>query len=570
LQGTASFATSASWAPAGGTNTMVQFNESGSFSGIGGVTINKIARSFQNGNNAIATGSYSHAQGINTIASGSYSHAEGINNTAIGDSSHTEGRSTTTIGEYSHAEGNGGIANGIGSHAEGISSVTGIAAYSSSITSGVVEIDASAGDLTGTFSDGVVIYYADASNPGGNIITGIVTGSLWNGTNTIFQLLNDASTIAPAGILDPSGNLPISIGGYGAHAEGQSSVAIGDSSHAEGNSITYVEYSHAEGNATTYGAYSHAEGNGNTYGYASHAEGAAIAFADYSHAEGSGTAGYKAYTTVNIAAGVITFPAYYGNLTAIFAPTTIIYVEDQNQSTILIHEVSSSLFNGTETEVTLVDSAYDPQSGYLVGIVGNAQPTYADASIGGTSHAEGRDTITLGSYSHAEGNRTTTHGYYQTVVGQYNAPVQVSSSFVIGNGVDGSTPSNLLVAYGNEVQITGSLTVSGSSTFQNIGLAQFTGSVIAQAVTGSFTGSFVGDGSGLTGVGATEYIRRSDYTSSLDPNVNYLYAGYAPVGSAEAASIWTISRLSISSSGATLTQTTSSAAWTNRYSYTYL
>jgi hypothetical protein len=128
----------------------------------------------------------------------------------------------------------------------------------------------------------------------------------------------------------------------------------------------------------------------------------------------------------------------------------------------------------------------------------------------------------------------------------------------------------LLVAYGNDVQITGSLTVSGSSTFRNIGLAVFTGSVIAQAVTGSFTGSFVGDGSGLTGVGATEYIRRSDYTSSLDPNVNYLYTGYAPAGSAEAATVWTLSRLAISASGATITQVTASAAWTNRYSYTYL
>jgi hypothetical protein len=90
------------------------------------------------------------------------------------------------------------------------------------------------------------------------------------------------------------------------------------------------------------------------------------------------------------------------------------------------------------------------------------------------------------------------------------------------------------------------------------------------AMTGSFTGSFVGDGSGLTGVGATEYIRRSDYTSSLDPNVNYLYTGYAPVGSAESATVWTLSRLAISASGATITQVTSSAAWTNRYSYTYL
>jgi hypothetical protein len=74
---------------------------------------------------------------------------------------------------------------------------------------------------------------------------------------------------------------------------------------------------------------------------------------------------------------------------------------------------------------------------------------------------------------------------------------------------------------------------------------------------------------GSSGGGAI-YIRRSDYTSSLDPNVNYLYLGDAVSGSSESSTVWDISRLAISSSGATTTQTTSSAAWTNRYSYTYL
>jgi hypothetical protein len=65
------------------------------------------------------------------------------------------------------------------------------------------------------------------------------------------------------------------------------------------------------------------------------------------------------------------------------------------------------------------------------------------------------------------------------------------------------------------------------------------------------------------------YIRRSDYTTTGDPNVNYLYCGNAVTGTVESTTAWDISRLAISSSGATLTQTTSSAAWTNRYSYTY-
>lgn len=140
-----------------------------------------------------------------------------------------------------------------------------------------------------------------------------------------------------------------------------------------------------------------------------------------------------------------------------------------------------------------------------------------------------------------------------------------------------------------DVVISGSLTVTGSFTgtvntasysltasyaenagggagFPFTGSAEITGSLI---VTGSASATtFYGDGSNLTGISSTE--RRSDYTSSVDPNINLLYLGYAAVGSLDAADVWTISQLSISSSGETVTRVTSSAAWSNRYTYTYL
>ena len=87
----------------------------------------------------------------------------------------------------------------------------------------------------------------------------------------------------------------------------------------------------------------------------------------------------------------------------------------------------------------------------------------------------------------------------------------------------------------------------------------------ATSASYALTASFALNGGG----GGAVYIRRSDYTSSLDANINYLYLGEAISGSSESTDVWDISRLSISSSGATLTQTTSSAAWTNRYTYTY-
>lgn len=65
-------------------------------------------------------GAMSVAEGNNNIASGSYSHAEGINTQARKDGAHSEGDSTTADGLYSHAEGAGGtVASGNYSHAEG-------------------------------------------------------------------------------------------------------------------------------------------------------------------------------------------------------------------------------------------------------------------------------------------------------------------------------------------------------------------------------------------------------------------------------------------------------------------
>lgn len=112
--------------------------------------------------------------------------------------------------------------------------------------------------------------------------------------------------------------------------------------------------------------------------------------------------------------------------------------------------------------------------------------------------------------------------------------------------------------------------------FFSQGNSTITGSLnVTAGITGSFSGtvttaSYALTASYLAGAATTvTYIRRSDYTSSLDPNINYLYLGEAVSGSSESSNVWDISRLSISSSGDTLTQTTSSAAWTDRYIVTY-
>jgi hypothetical protein len=135
-----------------------------------------------------------------------------------------------------------------------------------------------------------------------------------------------------------------------------------------------------------------------------------------------------------------------------------------------------------------------------------------------------------------------------------------TASYVL-NAVSASFAATASFLIGGVTIDTGSLvTTSSFNAYTGSAASQFAGTA-SLAVSASYL---------IGGVTVTEYIRRSDYTSSLDANVNYLYLGQAPSGSAESALVWDISRLSISSSGDTTTQTTSSAAWTNRYSYTYL
>ena len=88
--------------------------------------------------------------------------------------------------------------------------------------------------------------------------------------------------------------------------------------------------------------------------------------------------------------------------------------------------------------------------------------------------------------------------------------------------------------------------------------------ITAESASYAATASFLA-GAATT----TTYIRRSDYTASLDANVNLLYLGQAESGSAESATVWDITRLSISSSGATTPNSASGVAWTDRYIVTY-
>ena len=76
-------------------------------------------------------------------------------------------------------------------------------------------------------------------------------------------------------------------------------------------------------------------------------------------------------------------------------------------------------------------------------------------------HAEGKSTAAVEEYAHAEGIGTVASGSGQHVGGKYNLHGNTTSLFVIGNGVDTNNRSDIFRVNQTDVQITGSLKVTG-------------------------------------------------------------------------------------------------------------
>ena len=65
-------------------------------------------------------------------------------------------------------------------------------------------------------------------------------------------------------------------------------------------------------------------------------------------------------------------------------------------------------------------------------------------------------------------------------------------------------------------------------------------------------------------LGLAPRIRRHANASGVD------YCGSAPVGSAEGASVWTITRITVASAGSVTTATASGVKWSDHLTTTYL
>lgn len=353
----------------GGEDTQVQFNSGSTFSGSANFTYN------YNTNNLALIGSFGN--GYNVLASGSYSHAEGLNSFAGSDYSHAEGDSTRTSLEGFLVD---------------------------SVSADVLTLNSTYGDISTVFLDGSQLFLSDGFASIVEFAT--IASCSFDGSNTFVTASISPNpginflTLQPFDI-NPAGADQILATGVAAHAEGTTTVAIQGGSHAEGTGTIAVGInSHAEGAQTkAKGNYSHAEGiNTIASGSFSHAEGeATIASGDYSHAEGGAT-------------------------------------------------TASSFYSHAEGGYTTASGQY--------------------------SHAEGGFAVAFGDFSHAGGFNTIASGSGQTVFGKFNEQNNTDSLFVIGDGFDDLNRHDVLRVNSGSVEITGSL--------------------IAEQITGSLSGTVGG------------------------------------------------------------------------------
>jgi hypothetical protein len=431
---------------------------------------------------------------------GSNAHAEGYFTTATGRYSHAEGGESKALGLSSHAEGAGTIAYGTGSHAEGVGSTTGrndayLIDSTSSPINGITEIivNSKYGNITSSLAAGNYIQYYETTGLG--YAPALISSSIWTTPNTVINVYGPNLSGYTGGSIayaTSTSTGDYETGGNGAHAEGSYNQSYNDYSHAEGRTNFAIgQYSHAEGRSNiAYGDGSHAEGNQNeTRGVFSHAEGFnTIAYAFNSHTEGEGTlAGGWGLQTPEVISGAFILEQA-GDVTSYFTNGVEIVLHDINtliasEPTAYVFTVDYSTWDGNKTVVTLTDTSLTLASKCIIGIYGQPQAfSWIEETYGNASHATGVSSVTIGNYSYVAGDNNIALGWKQHVVGKFNQTSSKAGAFIIGNGAEGVGRNNLMLAYDNRVEVTGSVMATMGFTGSLLGTASY----VTNAATASF------------------------------------------------------------------------------------
>lgn len=230
---------------------------------------------FNDYDNNIASGDYSHSEGQKTIASNVGAHAEGVpgsdfvegsivtfSTTAAGAGSHAEGRATSAVGDCAHSEGSFTYASEPFAHVEG---------YHTSVIARSAHAEGSNCLIDGRKfnADGEVV---STSGAHAAHIEGLRNIIIEGGYSNVGAHAEGYETTTMGGDgVHTEGMNTYNAGDNGAHAEGEHTYIIGQAGHAEGsNTYVLASNAHAEGLKTTANAEnSHASGEGTISNFAS-------------------------------------------------------------------------------------------------------------------------------------------------------------------------------------------------------------------------------------------------------------------------------------------------------------
>ena len=423
---------------------------------LGAITTNTVAgtNAMAMGRGLTASGDYSLAHGYGNAATGQYSHAQGGGFSA--------GEGTLASGEASHAEGQSTIASGLGAHAEGYYTVAS-GSYSHA-----------EGQYTTAYGD---ISHAEGFN---TVANGIISHAEGDSTiaNGILSHVEGQGTIA---------------NGYSSHAEGQGTIANGYSSHAEGYyTITNDLYQHAQGtyNLPVSGAGAFILGNGIDD----------LNRSNLIFASGS---------LVQITGSVIATQGFTGSLQG-----TSSWASNAVTASYITQAISASYASSSTSASYALTASYAMNGGGS----GNAFPYTGSALITGSlgitgslSVSQSLDTSTRQLYNSS--NIATVDWGSNTLIDSDSVQSlswnERSLIDAIGNNAiewDGRRlidSASIISVQWNDRTLKGP---SGNTTldWSVNNRISITGSVIAtQGFSGSFSGSFFGNGAGLTGITAT-------------------------------------------------------------------
>jgi len=218
---------------------------------------------------------------------------------------------------------------------------------------------------------------------------------------------------------------------------------------------------------------------------------------------------------------------------------------------------------------TITGSLSNGDGNIASGLYSHAEGQFTTAT-GDASHTEGQSTNAIGTYSHAEGLATIASGSYQHVQGQFNIASSAQSAFIVGNGGNIASRSNLIFAAGSQVEITGSLVVSAGITGSLLGTASYATQALSAswAPGGAGTPAFPYTGSAIISgsleITGSLFVQDITGKTNIDSLNRQLYGAAPPLPPSAPAVLsvdWKERTLSDSSG-------ISSIDWKNRILYT--